>query len=95
MSVVVLGGIKRLEGRYREKARVKNIKLKVFNKPSGKSKKAIASAGALLLFTGEVSHSDAKFAYQIARQNSIPMVKSHNSSLNSLDKALNVFTSIS
>lgn len=95
MSVVLLGGIKSLEGHYRQTAKKKNIKLKVFNKPSGKSKKAIASAGALLLFTGEVSHSDARFAYEVARRNSIPMVKSHNSSLNSLDKALEVFTSIS
>lgn len=94
MSIVLIGGIKSLEGHYKKKARSKNIKLKVFNKPSGKSKKAIASAGALLLFTGEVSHSDAKFAYDIARRHHVPLVKSHNSSLNSLDKALDIFTSI-
>lgn len=88
MTVVLLGGIKSLEKHYRRKAKRKGVNLKVFNQACSRSKKAIPGADGLVLFTGEVSHQQAKRAYHISRSKKVPLVKQHSSSMTSFEEAL-------
>lgn len=93
MTVVLLGGIKRLEGHYRNRARKKKVKLKVFNQSCPRLRKSLPVADGVVLFTGEVSHNDAKLAYNISRIGKKPLVKCHSSSLSGLEKALETLLS--
>lgn len=74
-NVVLIGGMDRLESRYREEARSLGIDLKVFNRPASDLPSRIGDAGALILFTNRVSHRARREAMSAVRSRNIPLLQ--------------------
>ncbi|KIH75923.1 hypothetical protein SAMN05660860_02739 [Geoalkalibacter ferrihydriticus] len=88
MSIAVVGGMKRLEGRYREEAEKLGLKLKVFNDQALDMERKLRRFDAVVLFTNRVSHNARRDAVQAARNSNIPLLQVHSCGLCSLRDCL-------
>lgn len=88
MSLVMFGGNKCMERRYKDTCRKYGYKSKVFNKMTGTSlRKQVGSPDAIILFTNSVSHKMARCANCEARRCNACVYRCHDS-LNALENLL-------
>ena len=88
MSVAVIGGIDRLKRLYEKKGMEFGFKVKVFSQQAPNIRKRLRGVKGLVLFTDTVSHGLVREALIVARQQGIPVERSHSSSLTGLQKSL-------
>lgn len=88
MSIVLVGGHDRLHSEYRGIGSKRGHKLKVYTQMPTKFNKVIGKPDAIVLFTSTVSHKMVGVAVKEAKKKSIPIVRSHNSSLGALEKSI-------
>lgn len=88
MTVVMVGGLKRLERHYLSAAAEERIDLRILNRCCPEFSRRIGGADAVILFTDLVSHESAKQVYQFARTSDLCLVCSHNSSLTAAKRCL-------
>src|SRR3989304_2381299 len=88
MTVALVGGLDRLEQRYRSEAKHQDVDLRVFNKPTCNLSCKLAGVDAVILFTDLVSHASAEQVYKLARAKSVCLICSHNSSLSAARRCL-------
>jgi hypothetical protein len=77
MSVVLIGGMDRLERQYLDEAARAGVSLRVFNtaKPGIASK--LKNVDAVVIFTNKVSHRARNEVLSAARANNIPVFMHH------------------
>ncbi|MGI6721470.1 MAG: DUF2325 domain-containing protein [Anaerovoracaceae bacterium] len=92
MSVVIIGGNERMEGRYKDLCRKYNGKAKVFTKTKGALKKKIGEPDLMVMFTNTVSHKMVISATGEARGKRTKIVHAPSSSLACLKRILDDFT---
>lgn len=88
MSIVLLGGMDRLERHYLNEASRRGISLKVFTKPAKGIGKKIGKVDAIVLFTDKVAHSLRYEIVNFARANGIPCFMYHSCGICTLRKCL-------
>ncbi|RKD31181.1 DUF2325 domain-containing protein [Thermohalobacter berrensis] len=88
MSVVVLGGHERMEKLYKKVCKKHGCRAKVFTHMKTNLEKRIGCPDCIILFTDVISHKLTNTAMKISKKKDIPKVRLHNSSLNTLEKAL-------
>jgi hypothetical protein len=84
MSVVIVGGHKRMECRYKRICEEYNCSARIFTECAGQLHGKLGSPDLIVLFTNPVSHTMAKAAKNKAAQNNILLVQSHCGSSASL-----------
>lgn len=92
MSVVIIGGNERMEGRYKDLCKEYNGKAKVFTKTKGALKKKIGEPDLMVMFTNTVSHKMVISAAHEAKGTKTHIVHAPSSSLSALRKILDEFT---
>lgn len=88
MSVVIIGGNKRMVCQYTDICKDYGCKAKVFPKEHGSVKKKIGNSDLMILFTNTVSHKMVITASQEAKKNNIPVARIHTSSATALRSVL-------
>ncbi len=88
MSILLLGGMDRLERHYLKEASQRGINLKVFTKPTKYIGKKIGMVDAIVIFTDKVSHSVKHEVINFARSKGIPLFMYHSCGLCTLRKCL-------
>ena len=88
MTVALVGGLTRLESKYKEKGRSHNIDLRVFTEKKACDRCRIENADAVILLTDLVAHQNAKKVYELARKKDMCLVCSHRSSLSAVERCL-------
>lgn len=88
MSVLLLGGMDRLEKHYLNEANQKGINLKVFTKPTKDIIRKIGKVDAIVIFTDKVSHTVKNEIIKFARSKGIPFFMYHSCGLCTLRKCL-------
>lgn len=89
MSIVIVGGHDRMTPDYIKTCGKYNCKAKVFTQMETGLKDKIGNPDLVILLTNIVSHKLAKTAKKEADRKNIAIVRSHNSSVRSLDNMLN------
>ena len=84
MSVVIVGGHKLMECRYKRICEEYNCSARIFTECAGQLQCKIGSPDLIVLFTNPVSHTMAKVAKNKAAQDNILLVQSHCGSSNAL-----------
>lgn len=87
MSVVIIGGNECMERQYTNLCRKFGCKAKVFCKPCADLRNRIGNPDLLILFTHTISHKMVQCALT-GIQDSTKIVRSHTSSMNSLQDIL-------
>lgn len=93
MSVVIIGGNERMERDYKDVCKKYGYKAKVFCKLNSSLESRIGKPDLLILFTHTVSHKMVRGALGAAG-GSTKIVRSHTSSLASLNNILSAQTEI-
>lgn len=88
MSVVLVGGIGRLEPQYLKEAQKCGVNLRVFNTTENRIEAKLKHADAVVIFTNMVSHKARKQAMAAARTNDIPVFMHHACGLCTLRECL-------
>ena len=88
MSIVLVGGHERMEAEYKIIADKHGHRIKVFTQMPPRFHKSIGVPDAIVLFTSTVSHKMVHTAIKEAKKKSIPVLRCHTSSGNSLDETL-------
>lgn len=88
MSILLLGGMDRLERHYFNEASQRCINLKVFTRPTKDINKKIGRVDAIVIFTDKVSHSMRHEIVNFARSKGIPCFMYHNCGLCTFRKCL-------
>ena len=88
MSIVLVGGMARLERHYREEAKKFGIKLRTFNAAQAGLERKIATVDAVVIFTNKVSHQARNQAMTAARENDIPVLMHHSCGVCTLRECL-------
>ena len=88
MTIVVVGGIDRLERHYKMAAFNKGHKVHVFSTFKANVAKKIPGSKGVILFTNQVSHSLARIVTETAKKSGVPVVKTHKSSLSAFKQSL-------
>ncbi|MCX7856930.1 MAG: DUF2325 domain-containing protein [Deltaproteobacteria bacterium] len=88
MSILVIGGMDRLERHYFREARDMGASLKIFTKLRKNIHKKIGKVDAIVIFTGKVSHSLKHKIISYAHSNGIPVFTYHNCGLCTLRRCL-------
>lgn len=93
MSIVLVGGHDKMHTQYKDVAIKYGHKAKVYTQLTTGFEKSIGSPDAIVLFTDKVSHKMAWIATKKAKKDKIPILRSHASSITSLDNILRDFSS--
>ncbi|WP_456475794.1 DUF2325 domain-containing protein [Candidatus Pyrohabitans sp.] len=88
MTIVVIGGIDRLERHYKRAASNKGYKAHVFSTFKANVAKKIPGSKGVILFTNQVSHSLARIVTVTAKKSGVPVVRTHKSSLSAFKQSL-------
>ncbi len=89
MSILIVGGHDRMVSAYRQLCERRGHRAKVFTQMPPQFEKAMGQPDRILLFTEKVSHKMVNVVVQKAKRNSIPIHRSHSSSMTSLEELLN------
>lgn len=84
MSVVIIGGNERMQGKYEAICKEYGCSAKVFAKTTGPIEKKIGSPDLMILFTSTVSHKMAEGAIKAAKRNNVPIARVASSSVSAL-----------
>lgn len=77
MSVVLIGGMDRLEPQYLQEAERAGVRLRVFTTAQTGIAAKLKHADAVVIFTNKVSHRAKNEAVTAARANDIPVFMHH------------------
>ncbi len=88
MSIVLLGGMDRLERHYVNEAKRKGVRLKVFTKPTKDLSRRIGKVDAVIIFTDKISHSTKREIIDFARSKGVPFFMYHSCGLCTFRKCL-------
>ncbi|WP_313758202.1 DUF2325 domain-containing protein [Tissierella sp.] len=88
MSIVLVGGHDRMHDEYKEVGNKYGYKMKIFTQMPSRFNKSIGQPDAIVLFTNTVSHKMVLTAIKEAKRKSIPILRCHTSSRNSLEETL-------
>ncbi len=88
MCVALVGGMDRLERKYKDAAEGLGIELRVFNGPETGLEARIGNVDAVVVFTNKVSHEAKKVVMKTARKREIPVYVHHSCGLCSLRACL-------
>jgi len=77
MSVVLIGGMDRLEPQYLQEAERAGVQLRVFTTARNNIAAKLKHADAVVIFTNKVSHRARHEALAAARANDIPVFMHH------------------
>ncbi|ADH87104.1 DUF2325 domain-containing protein [Desulfurivibrio alkaliphilus] len=88
MSIAIIGGMKRLESRYREEGRRRGFDLKVFNVAGRDLERKLLKMAAVVLFTDRISHNARREVVRAARLHRIPLYQYHSCGLCTLRDCL-------
>ncbi|MCS7164532.1 MAG: DUF2325 domain-containing protein [Thermodesulfovibrio sp.] len=94
MSIILVGGMDRLERHYIKEAIQRGINLKVFTKPTKNIEKKIGKVDAIFIFTDKVSHSVRKEIINFARAKGIPFFMYHSCGICTFRKCLDCLQKI-
>lgn len=94
MSVVLVGGHDRMQREYKEIAKQKGFKIKVYTHIVPSIEKCMGCPKAVIIFTATASHKLVKKAVCLAKKQNVPCLRAHNSSANSLNNVLDKLNSI-
>lgn len=92
MCIALIGGMKRLEARYRNEAKRRGMNLKVFNVGGRDLERKLERMAAVILFTDRVSHNARRDVVRAARRYQIPLYQYHSCGLCTLRDCLNCLT---
>lgn len=92
MSIVIIGGNECMERAYTEACGLYGYQAKVFTRRHKDLQHVFGSPDLCILFTSTVSHNMVRIASQEARKRSVPLRRSHTSSLAALNAMLEDFT---
>lgn len=81
MSVMLVGGMDRLEKHYIEEAEKLGISLKVFTRYKKRLIKKVRSCDAVVIFTNKVSHTAKREVMHAAKEKNIPVLMYHSCGL--------------
>jgi hypothetical protein len=87
-TVVVIGGILRLEPQYRRVLKENNFIPRIYNRDSPGLKGKVEGTDFIILFTGTVSHKLARKVRKVASVCKIPLIEARPSSLSSLRRTI-------
>lgn len=88
MSIVLVGGMTRLEARYREEARKHGHELHVFSQANARMAARIRTSDAMILFTNKISHHARNEAVLAAKKDDVPIFMFHSCGLCTLRDCL-------
>ncbi|MCX7988024.1 MAG: DUF2325 domain-containing protein [Thermodesulfovibrio sp.] len=88
MSIILVGGMDRLERHYQNEAQQRGINLKIFTKPTKDIARKIGKVDAIVIFTDKISHSVKHEIINIAKAKGIPFFMYHSCGLCTLRKCL-------
>jgi hypothetical protein len=91
MSIAILGGLDRLKRNYETIGKELGFQVKIFSQRVPNMDKRLNGVKAIVLFTGSISHPMMQLVRKSAKLHSIPIERSHSSSLSSLKRCLNSF----
>lgn len=83
MSIVLLGGHDRMKGDYEKMAKQLGHKVKVFTQMKPKIEKNIGNPDCIIMFTDVICHKIVNAGIRISKSKNIPLIRCHNSSMNS------------
>jgi len=81
VSIVLVGGMARMEQHYRGEAEKFGVTLTVFNEDKAGLEASIRNKDAVVVFTNKVSHRGKQKAMDTARKNNIPVFMFHSCGL--------------
>lgn len=84
MSIVILGGHKRMSNEYKQICKGCGHKVKIYNEMPSDFKRKIGKPDAVLLFTKTVSHKMVNVLAKEAKKSNLNIVRVQNSSGNAL-----------
>ncbi|MFZ5945913.1 MAG: DUF2325 domain-containing protein [Bacillota bacterium] len=82
MSIVLLGGHDRMKREYEKMGEKLGHKVKVYTQMTPKMEKNIGCPDCILVFTDVISHKIVYAALKVSKSKKIPLLRSHNSSMN-------------
>jgi uncharacterized protein YehS (DUF1456 family) len=94
MSVVLIGGMDRLEPQYLQEAKRAGVRLRVFTVAQNNIAAKLKHADAVVIFTNKVSHRARNEAVTTARANDIPVFMHHTCGVCTLRECLKCMTTI-
>lgn len=77
MSIVLVGGMDRLEAKYLKEAKDAGMELRIFNQAKQNMGNRIKHADVVVIFTNKVSHQARHEAFTAAKRQGIPVVMHH------------------
>lgn len=77
-TVVLIGGMDRLEWHYIREAESRDIELRVFNRFQARMGSKIGDVQAMILFTNKVSHTARREVIAMAKGVNIPVLMRHS-----------------
>ncbi len=92
--VVIVGGLDRLERHYEETAKKLGYEARIFNSFRPNLPRTLRYSHGVIMFTNLISHNMAKIVVTTARDNSVPVVRSHKCSISALKKCLSELKTI-
>ena len=91
MSVIIIGGNERMERAYAQLCQEYGCAAKVFTRRHKDLQHVFGQPDLCILFTSTVSHNMVHIASVESRKRSVPLARSHTSSLAALDALLSDF----
>ncbi|SHH25871.1 hypothetical protein SAMN02745135_00237 [Caloranaerobacter azorensis DSM 13643] len=88
MSIVVIGGHERMCKLYKDIGKKYGCRIKVFTHMNSNLDKRIGKPDYIVMFTDVVSHKLVCKTLKLCKNKNIPNLRLHNSSLNTLESAL-------
>lgn len=84
-NIVIVGGLRRLERRYRA---IDGARLEVMNDPGSSSTRRLVHAHALVLVVTHVSHAIAEHVRFLSREHGIPLTIAASASASTVERAV-------
>ncbi|MDW7971730.1 MAG: DUF2325 domain-containing protein [Thermodesulfovibrio sp.] len=88
MSILLVGGMDRLERHYLKEAIQRGVNLKVYTKPTKDIGRKIGKIDAIVIFTDKVSHSVKNKIINLAKAKKIPCFMYHSCGICTFRKCL-------
>ncbi len=88
MSVIIVGGLDRLERHYERVASKMGYKARIFDSFKPNLCNTLKNSQGVVMFTNLISHPAAKMVISTAKENRVPVVRSHKCGTSALEKCL-------
>ena len=88
MSIAILGGLDRLKSKYERIGKDMGVDIRLFSQRVPDMGKRLSGVNGIVVFTDTISHPMVSAAARVAKQNNIPVTRSHTSSLSALKRCI-------